>query len=155
MIEKCLPPSSQLTTDYNTLKKSEMRAKHPALDVPSDVFRRIKICMEAVRALHRQVARYGDYYAVYTYRNPRHSGGRGLSQLPPPEPKYRSDTDRIEVKLATPKPGEVPTCRTCGHPGQTPRDCPYINCSDVNTSSEAWQVSQVGKLWANLYCLPP
>jgi hypothetical protein len=93
LIEKRLPPSGQLTTDYNALKKEELKAKHPALDVPGDVFRRIKVCMEAVRILHRKVARYGDYNALYEYRNPRHSWGRGSTDSPLAHNRNPTPTD--------------------------------------------------------------
>ena len=153
IIEKMLPQNHSLTSDYHSMKSSEVGPNNP-----TKVFMRIKRCMEYVRSINRTSARYGPVNKLYSYQLTR------LRHLRDPE-RYSQGTEGIVAvsseKLAqpstfsypalqTPRPEDRQTCRTCGHPNHLPRDCPFKNETDINTTLTGWATSPIGIKWKKM-----
>jgi hypothetical protein len=134
LLEKRLPRPSQLWTDYVERKKGEVEVNQ-GQDTPYNVIRRIKQCMGEVRVIHKRVGQYGIFDAIYEHK-PR--GG-----------KEKEEPQRIsQVKLPPTKPGDIPSCRTCGHTEHFGQECPFRNGMDVNASVQPWMIFEKGKQWA-------
>ena len=126
LIERRLPPNSQLHSDYLVAKKAEIAPGET--DTPLGVIYRIKGCMGDVRRKRREVDRYGDFNFEYVHE--ARGGGKAEAQTLPPI-----------------RPEDNPQCRTCGHHGHIPAQCTYKNCPDVNASITPWADSDIGRQW--------
>jgi hypothetical protein len=126
LIEKRLPPNSQLSSDYLVRKKAGLEPGQ--LDTPREVIWRIKSCMGAVRKQREDADRYKDFNAKYSHQ--ARGGWKSTTQTLPPL-----------------RPEDNPQCRTCGHHGHIPAYCTYKNDPDVNASVSPWSESDIGRQW--------
>ena len=141
ILEKRLPPDSQIRTDYFT-----SRGPKPLVETWKQAFSRFLRCVGSVRTSMLKNQQYGDANTVYRYN-------RGKS---PPHHQFESKPrllehhapSQAESKSMPPAPLLPRTCNSCGIEDHDRPACPYLNRGDSNRDeSKDWRNSSMGQLW--------
>ena len=139
LIEKRLPPDSQLRADYLIAKKSRKAGVQETWEL---AMRHLHRCINDVRTSMKKNESYGDPSKVYHYphESPRHTSDSrpstsGQSTYRPPALARRS----APVSAA---PLVEPVCASSGHRGHARSGCPHRYNNDTNNEPDSYMGSK-------------
>ena len=145
LIEKRLPPDSQIRADYFTAKKGRKPGAPETWDM---AMHRLLRCIGDVRTSIKKNESYGDPSKVYHYlqTSPRHTSDSRPSTPGPSTSRLPALARRSAPVPAAPL--VEPVCASCGHRGHARTACPYRYNSDANNDLDSsWADSYLGRKW--------
>jgi hypothetical protein len=145
LIERRLPPDSQLRKDYFVAKKNRKPDGPETWDL---TMRRLHRCINDVRASMKTNESYGDPSRVYHFP---HETPRRTSDYRPATSGPSTSRPAALARRPAPIPATPPeetVCASCGHRGHARAGCPHRYLNDTNNEADsAWADSFIGKKW--------
>jgi hypothetical protein len=145
LIERRIPPDSQLRTDYFVAKKGR---KTDGLETWDLAMRHLHRCVNDVRASMKKNESYGDPSKVYHYphESPRRTSDYRPATSGPSTARPAALARRSAPISATPP--EETVCASCGHRGPARTGCPHRYNNDTNNEADSSCAdSFMGRKW--------